>query len=540
MKKRGYVLFFLGLLIVVSLVTPASMKVSGYGQEETEKLPVTVVEYAKSRGWTSSAEPKHKKHNRRIAPQAASPLIWDNGNFNNVTGLASEINTFVSEARTADDVMFPITTTVNCITAQLYDNTGLFTARVEIWADDGTGTLPSNTGPIATYPSTGGVVVGTGFGFPIVEYTFDTTGLVLTGGVKYWISPQVVGAGSGRGFFATSSALNLNRGAFRSVFFGRPNWVPAGSVVVLANSDFAFKLYGGSLTSDHTTVYAVDTGNHRVQRSTDDGVTWAFVGTQPVIGPGTALGRFNSPRDVEASGDDQIIFVADAGNHRIQRSTDGGLTWSVVNTFAGPSSQVGGVNGAQGLAYDEVNDILYVADTGNHRIQRVNGASTSTPIWSLVAGGTIGTALGRFNKPSGIAVDLEGNIYVADTGNNRVQFGLAGTTFVWSIFAGLTQGSALGKVIAPRDIHINANGDAYVADTGNNRIQFAPSTLVWELFNTALQPQGVTYNANGFVFYSDTSTNRVMRRPADRSTAAVPVGPQGNTLGRFYTPTGIR
>ncbi|MEW6730891.1 MAG: hypothetical protein AB1489_06115, partial [Acidobacteriota bacterium] len=74
---------------------------------------------------------------------------------------------------------------------------------------------------------------------------------------------------------------------------------------------------------EHTTIYASDTNNSRIQRSTNDGSSWQSVG----FGPGTTLGKFNAPRGVASDTSDTLIFVADTGNNRIQRSSDGGITW---------------------------------------------------------------------------------------------------------------------------------------------------------------------------------------------------------------------
>jgi hypothetical protein len=93
-----------------------------------------------------------------------------------------------------------------------------------------------------------------------------------------------------------------------------------------------------------------------------------------------------------------------------------------------------GLNQLQSIAYDEVNDNLYIADTGNSRILVVNDASiTTSPTANLFAGATLGTFVGEVQLPRGIAVDGSGNIYVADTGNNRIMVNGNGLATGWGM-----------------------------------------------------------------------------------------------------------
>ncbi len=68
-----------------------------------------------------------------------------------------------------------------------------------------------------------------------------------------------------------------------------------------------------------------------------------------------------------------------------------------------------------GVAVDSYGNV-YVADTNNNRIQKFSSTGKFITMW-----GTLGTGNGQFSGPSGIAVDGSGNIYVADTNNNRIQ-----------------------------------------------------------------------------------------------------------------------
>lgn len=298
------------------------------------------------------------------------------------------------------------------------------------------------------------------------------------------------------------------------------------------------------LNQEHALLFAADTLNNRIQSSADDGATWKVVG----FGAGTGLGFFNGPRGVTADATGLIVFVADTLNNRIQASTDGGSTWSLV---AGPGTAVGTVNRPEGVAYDATADVLYVADTGNNRIQMIMNAKTGLVIPTLYANSTAGTGIGQFNQPTGIAVDANSTVYVADTLNNRIQFNNTNLNTGWAIFAGASAGTAVGKVNQPRGLFVSSTNVLYVADTNNNRVMTNTNGLTtgWSvLFGAApapggvvTAPRGVTLTVSGSVFVADTGANRIQRRTSAGvvSTVGVPGTAAGGT-GKFNAPSGIR
>ena len=117
-----------------------------------------------------------------------------------------------------------------------------------------------------------------------------------------------------------------------------------------------------------------------------------------------------------------------------------------------------------GIAVDQKGNV-YVADTANNRIQVFSSNGTFISKWGQY--GNLGN--NSFNSPEGIAVDQKGNVYVADTANNKIKVFSSNGTFIstWGRY-----GSGAGMLKFPEDVAIDpSSGSVYVADTANNRIQ---------------------------------------------------------------------
>jgi sugar lactone lactonase YvrE len=174
------------------------------------------------------------------------------------------------------------------------------------------------------------------------------------------------------------------------------------------------------------------------------------------------------------------LYVADTGNNLIRKISPKGE----VTTFAG-SGEAGYANGTGReaefnepgfLAFDKAGN-LYVADSGNHRIQKI---SPKGEVTTFAGSGEEGYANGtgteaQFNKPLGLAFDRAGNLYVADAGNNRIRkISPKGevTTFAGSGEAGYANGTGVEAQFAwPVGLAFDKAGNLYVADSGINRIR---------------------------------------------------------------------
>jgi len=177
---------------------------------------------------------------RRAAAKRSGPILQDNGVWSGINGLASELNTIVTDARTADD--FDVDNAIwgaTHLDATLYVGVGQNQdGRLEIYASEDQCRAPvgppnsrpknpflSNP-PLFVFTTVDGIRLGSQFGYDLREYDWNTPGMNLTCG-KYWECPIQVGRGSGRGFhaFADSPHSKGSIACFRSTFFGYPNWV---------------------------------------------------------------------------------------------------------------------------------------------------------------------------------------------------------------------------------------------------------------------------------------------------------------------------
>jgi uncharacterized delta-60 repeat protein len=190
-----------------------------------------------------------------------------------------------------------------------------------------------------------------------------------------------------------------------------------------------------------------------------------------------------------------------------------------------------------GIAIDSSGDI-YVADSENNRIQKFTSDGTFLAKW-----GTYGTGDGEFFKPAGIAVDGSGDIYVTDMGNHRVQKFTSDGTFLakWG-----TYGTGDGEFNDPRGIAVDSSGDIYVADTGNDRIQKFTSDgtflAKWGSSGTLDgefgYPEGIAIDSSGYIYVVERFNERIQKFTSI-GTFVAKWGTYGTGDGEFYAPSGI-
>lgn len=230
-------------------------------------------------------------------------------------------------------------------------------------------------------------------------------------------------------------------------------------------------------------------GDFRVWRISSLGVfsTAAGNGSASYSGDGApaAVAQLNVPGSVavDAAGN---VYVADTFNHRIRKISSAGAISTVAGTGVAGYSGDGGlavnaqINGPMGVAADAFGD-LFIADTGNNRIRKV----TNTGImYTVVGNGNAGFfgdgglgPLAALHAPQSVAVDPAGNLYIADTANHRVR--TATQTLIVQTLAGTGHGGFSGdngpaidaQLNSPSSVALDGAGNVYIADRDNGRIR---------------------------------------------------------------------
>ena len=273
-------------------------------------------------------------------------------------------------------------------------------------------------------------------------------------------------------------------------------------------------------------VYVADTGNHCI-RIIHQGQVATFAGSL-VAGQldGKAwLARFSAPRGVAVDALGRI-YVADTGNHRI-RVIEAGQVDTMAGTtkgFKDGAASQARFNNPYDVALDSTN-MIYVADHGNHAVRVVQAGQVGTVAgmgWPGYKNGPVNTA--RFFYPGAVAVDLTGDVYVSDTGNNRIRFISGGqvTTLSGSSYGFMDGSLSAARFRYPRGL-VAAGGDLYVADNSNNRVRlvsggkvstyagqgtanFADGLHTVAMFNN---PYSLARDSMGRVYVADATNNRI-------------------------------
>lgn len=242
----------------------------------------------------------------------------------------------------------------------------------------------------------------------------------------------------------------------------------------------------GLVVDARDNVYVIDTGNHRVRIISPEGDVSTLAGggaTEWGVGDyadGTGnAARFNAPYAIALSQDGDL-YISDSENNRIRKVTLEGVVTTIAGVGVsgiadGPGNQAQ-FSSPRGIAVDTLGNV-YVADSLNNRIRKINTEGVvSTFAGANGSGREDGQgAEARFNIPSGLAIDKENSLYVADAFNNLIRkVTLAGQ--VYTLAGTGKSGHADGRVdqalfAGPMALAFDPTGRLYITDLGNNRIR---------------------------------------------------------------------
>lgn len=207
------------------------------------------------------------------------------------------------------------------------------------------------------------------------------------------------------------------------------------------------------------------------------------------------------------------VFVSESANHAVKKYDANGNYYGWfgrgdiatgfhdhTNTEAHLSGTADGQFSSPAGVLVDAQSNIFVVDSGNNRVQKLSVTGNC-----LV---TIGSGL--LNNPTGIALDPGGNIYITDTGNHLVRkFSASGS--IITNFGGLGAGD--NSLNTPTAIAVDRNTNVFVADCGNNRIQCYDQAGVsyFQITNGAISGIGsLLVSAGGELFISDTNSNLIL------------------------------
>jgi sugar lactone lactonase YvrE len=280
-------------------------------------------------------------------------------------------------------------------------------------------------------------------------------------------------------------------------------------------------------------LFVADQGNNQIRKISTKGTVTTLAGTL-VAGntnvSATTIGvaaLFNGPTGVAVDGTGNV-YVADFGNNLVRKIAPTGVVTTLAGSGKTGSTNAAGTgasfNGPAGVAVDKAGNV-YVADFNNNLIRQITPAGVVTTLAGSGKAGNIngtGTAA-SFNGPRSVAVDLAGNVYVADANNNLIREIMPGgvvTTLAGTDAAGNKSGAATAATFSyPSGVAVDGAGNVYVADANNNLIREISAGTVTSIAGSGYliltspfsAPVGVAADAAGNVYVANDYGNLIQK-----------------------------
>ncbi len=377
---------------------------------------------------------------------------------------------------------------------------------------------------------------------------------------------------------------------------GAPRFLGDGGPATVAN----LSLPGGVAVDPSGNVYIADTGDNSIREVGANGIIHTIAGNgYGGLGGDTLLAAgavLLQPEDVFVDGSANV-FIADTGNAAVREITAStgiinyiagacDITSTTGNTNTGESCSIG-YSGDGGLATSaglieptavavDSSGNVYIAEPADGRIREISSVKGNLDINTIVGNGTLGfsgdggaATATELNRPTGVAVDGAGHIYIADSLDNRIRVAQSGgsvSTFAGNgiySYSGDGGPAASAQMNSPHGVAADSAGNYYIADAGNNVVRkvSASGTITTFAGNgtagfggdgsaaTSAQlsgPQGVALDSVGNVYIADTGNSRVREVSGGTITTvagSTTVGYGGDggaaTSAQLYSPVGL-
>lgn len=342
------------------------------------------------------------------------------------------------------------------------------------------------------------------------DFTDDTTGTCDTNGNTYVYSssntctvnviftPKYPGSRFGAVRLEDGSGNMLATAYLYGVGTGPElNFLPGLETQTVTSSNGIAKPQGLALDGSGN-LYIADYTNHAIYRTTPMAVTTKILDLS---------GGADTPEALAVDGAGNL-YIGDSHNNQILQATPSGSTY-VLN----PSPVASGLNSSGGVAVDQYGNV-YVADTNNNRILLETRQSNGTYVQGIIVPAATSLLGATLNTPFDVAVDANGNFYIADTRNNRV----VKETFNGESYTPSLVGSGLDW---PTQLVVDGEGNLYFANNGHSSAANAriyKETPAGESYTQSAVPTsltasnlwGVAVAANGNVYFSDTTDTKVI------------------------------
>jgi tripartite motif-containing protein 71 len=292
--------------------------------------------------------------------------------------------------------------------------------------------------------------------------------------------------------------------------------IASSSQPVLGNSGYPpagglNEPHGIAIAPGSNQIFVANTVNQRMDRldlpNGTNPIDWGTKGVQE------SAAAFNWAQGVAFDAVSGNIWVANTRNNRIDEFGPSGTVLRELPTSGRLTSIF---NWPMSVAFDPSGN-MYVADTFSNDIQSFSVPTTGAPTLRWKVGG-LGTGNGKFSHPWGVVYDpMHTRVLVVDTNNNRI-VALNSSTGAYISTVASGKGVSNGKFANPEGIAVDAAGNIWVADTGNNRVEeFNSSGGFLQTFgsygtsgtSSFNAPQGLGFDGGGLLYVADANNNRI-------------------------------